>query len=314
MYKGLAFRSMHAHGRALNGLLPHAVDDVERYDVREGEVVAGVVLGYNFGDGHFHNEQLLAAVQERCDFAAGELRVVMIESQPAHVQRQHYRIYDAAEGLIEEGYVKVADMVERQPWLDGPARSRSRSPAPGTVRRTSTVSARAGDDRRSGSRMSEAIVVGSGPNGLVCAAMLARAGVKVTVLEAEQTIGGGTRSSELTLPGLLHDDCSAVHAMAVGAPSLNELGLERHGLQWCWPEVDLAHPLDGGSAGVMRALARGHRAGLGADGRTWERIFGSPVARVRRAERGHHAADPARAAAPAPAGALRPPGGDAGDA
>jgi hypothetical protein len=118
MYKGLAFRSMHAHGRALNGLLSHAVDDVESYDVREGEVVAGVVLGYNFGDGHFHNEQLLAAVQERCNFAAGELRVIMIESQPAHSQRQHYRIHDAAEGLIEEGYVKVADMVARQPWLD----------------------------------------------------------------------------------------------------------------------------------------------------------------------------------------------------
>jgi transmembrane protein DUF3556 len=117
MYKGLAFRSMHAHGRALNGLLPHAVDDIERYDVREGEVVAGVVLGYNFGDGHFHNEQLLKAVQERCNFAAGELRVVMIESQPAHSQRQHYRIHDAAEGLVEEGYVNVADMVERQPWL-----------------------------------------------------------------------------------------------------------------------------------------------------------------------------------------------------
>jgi hypothetical protein len=117
LYKGLAFRSMHAHGRALNGLLGRAVDDVERYDVREGEVLAGVVLGYNFGDGHFHNEQLLAAVQERCNYAAGELRVIMIESQPAHTQRQHYRIYDAAEGLLEEGYVEVAEMVGRQPWL-----------------------------------------------------------------------------------------------------------------------------------------------------------------------------------------------------
>jgi hypothetical protein len=109
---------MHAHGRALNGLLSHAVDDVESYDVREGEVVAGVVLGYNFGDGHFHNEQLLQAVQERCNFAEGDLRVIMIESQPAHVQRQHYRIYDAASGLVEEGYVQVADMVRSQPWLD----------------------------------------------------------------------------------------------------------------------------------------------------------------------------------------------------
>ena len=124
--------------------------------------------------------------------------------------------------------------------------------------------------------MSEAIVVGSGPNGLTCAAWLARAGVKVTVLEAQEKIGGGTGSSELTLPGLLHDDCSAVHVMAVGAPSLNELDLESHGLQWCWPEVDLAHPLDGGSAGVMVRSIAETGAGLGADGRTWQRVFGSP--------------------------------------
>jgi Transmembrane protein of unknown function (DUF3556) len=114
--KGLAFRAMHSHGRALNGLLPRAVDDIEAYHVREGELIAGVAVGWNFGDGHFHSEQLLAAVQERCRFTEGELRVVMIESQPAHVQRQHYRIHDAARGLIEEGYVQVADMVVRQPW------------------------------------------------------------------------------------------------------------------------------------------------------------------------------------------------------
>jgi hypothetical protein len=118
LYKGLAFRSMHSHGRALNGLLPHAVDDVEDYHVREGELIAGVVLGYNFGDGHFHNHQLLEAVQERCHFKEGEVRVIALESQPAGVQRQRYRIYDAATGLIEEGWVDVADMVERQPWLD----------------------------------------------------------------------------------------------------------------------------------------------------------------------------------------------------
>ncbi len=138
LYKGLAFRSMHSHGRALNALTARAVDDVEDYDVREGELVAGVVLGYNFGDGHFHDQRLLAAVQERCRFAPGELRVVTLESQPAQVQRQRYRIWDAAEGLVEEGYVDVAAMAARQPWLDeeGPAAfpvqcDRPRAVAPG---------------------------------------------------------------------------------------------------------------------------------------------------------------------------------------
>jgi hypothetical protein len=97
------------------------VDDVEAYDVREGEMVAGVVLGWNFGDGHLHNEQLLATVQERCGFAPGDLRVIVLESQPTHRQRQHYRIVDAATGPIEEGYVTVRDMVARQPWLDDEA-------------------------------------------------------------------------------------------------------------------------------------------------------------------------------------------------
>ncbi|MGC1853462.1 MAG: DUF3556 domain-containing protein [Solirubrobacterales bacterium] len=119
IYKGLAFRSMHSHGRALNGLVQRAVDDVEEYDVREGELVAGVVLGYNFGDGHFHDQRLLAAIQERCRFKSGEVRAVVLESQPAHVQCQRYRIFDAADGLVEEGWVNVADMAERQPWLDG---------------------------------------------------------------------------------------------------------------------------------------------------------------------------------------------------
>lgn len=119
LYKGLAFRSMHSHGRALNALAARAVDDVEDYRVREGELVAGVVLGYNFGDGHFHNQRLVEAVQERCHFAPGELRVVTLESQPAHRQRQRYRILDAATGVVEEGWVEVGEMVTRQPWLGG---------------------------------------------------------------------------------------------------------------------------------------------------------------------------------------------------
>ncbi|MFN8151354.1 MAG: DUF3556 domain-containing protein [Solirubrobacterales bacterium] len=117
--KGLAFRAMHSHGRALLGLLPHAVDDVEAYNVREGELISGVVNGWNFGDGHLHDKQLLDAVQELCGFEEGELRIVTLESQPAHIPRQHYRIYDAASGLIEEGWVNVVDMTTRNPWLGG---------------------------------------------------------------------------------------------------------------------------------------------------------------------------------------------------
>ena len=126
--------------------------------------------------------------------------------------------------------------------------------------------------------MSEAIVVGAGPNGLACAVELARNGVEVTVLEAEDRIGGGTRTSELTVPGLLHDDCSATHPMAVGSPFLRSLDLERHGLEWLWPEVDLAHPLDDGSAGVMVRSIERTAAGLGEDGPAWRRLFGSSSA------------------------------------
>jgi Transmembrane protein of unknown function (DUF3556) len=114
---GNTWRAMHHHGRALNGLLPRAVDEVDAYDIRDGETVAGPILGWNFGDGHLHDEQLLGAVQERCGFADGDLRVIVLESQPIQRQRQHYRIVDAASGLVEEGYIEVADMVERQPWL-----------------------------------------------------------------------------------------------------------------------------------------------------------------------------------------------------
>jgi phytoene dehydrogenase-like protein len=123
--------------------------------------------------------------------------------------------------------------------------------------------------------MSTAIVVGAGPNGLAAAAALAREGVQVTVLEAQDAIGGGTRTTELTLPGLLHDHCSAMHPMAVGSPFLQSLDLGRHGLEWLWPEVDLAHPLDDGSAGAMMRSVEATAEALGPrDGRRWQRLFG----------------------------------------
>jgi phytoene dehydrogenase-like protein len=126
--------------------------------------------------------------------------------------------------------------------------------------------------------LSDAIVVGSGPNGLACAVELARNGVDVTVLEAEETIGGGTRTSELTVPGLLHDDCSATHPMAAASPFLNSLDLGKHGLEWLLPEVGLAHPLDDGSAGVMLRSIEETARGLEEDGPAWLRAFRSSSA------------------------------------
>jgi phytoene dehydrogenase-like protein len=122
-----------------------------------------------------------------------------------------------------------------------------------------------------------AVVVGSGPNGLAGAVALAMRGVDVTVLEAADSIGGGTRTSELTVPGLLHDVCSAIHPFGIASPYLSSLPLADHGLVWRWPEVDLAHPLDDGTAAVMvRSIADTARD-LGADGKSWRRTFGPVV-------------------------------------
>ncbi|HEY8987216.1 MAG TPA: NAD(P)/FAD-dependent oxidoreductase [Streptomyces sp.] len=126
--------------------------------------------------------------------------------------------------------------------------------------------------------MSTATVVGAGPNGLAAAIALARADVQVTVLEAADEIGGGTRSGEAILPGLLHDHCSAVHPMAVGSPFLRELGLERHGLTWRLADIDCVHPLDGGTAGVLHRSVAETAEGLGVDGRRWRRLFDGPSA------------------------------------
>jgi len=101
------------------------------------------------------------------------------------------------------------------------------------------------------SSFNQAIVVGSGPNGLAAAVELARNGISVRVLEAQKTIGGGTRSGELTLPGFVHDLCSAVHPLGVASPFFRELPLAAHGLEWIQPPAPLAHPLDDGTAVML---------------------------------------------------------------
>ena len=124
-HKGFAFRAMHTHGRALFGMIPRLAgpDHETDYVLMDGELVAGVTLGWNFGDGHLHDEGLLAALHARCGFEPGEVRVMALESQPFGQPRQAYRLIDGATGVFEEGLVEVADMLERQPWdVDFPVR------------------------------------------------------------------------------------------------------------------------------------------------------------------------------------------------
>jgi phytoene dehydrogenase-like protein len=117
----------------------------------------------------------------------------------------------------------------------------------------------------------DAVVVGSGPNGLAAAIVLSRAGWSVLVLEAEPTIGGGCRSAEITLPGFVHDLCSAIHPLGAASPFLRAAGLERHGLSWIHPSAPLAHPLDDGSAVMLERSLVATCAGLGRDGAAyWE--------------------------------------------
>jgi len=124
----------------------------------------------------------------------------------------------------------------------------------------------------------DAVVVGSGPNGLAAAITLARAGCSVLVCEANAIIGGGARSAELTLPGFLHDVCSAVHPLAAGSPFFKTLPLERVGLEWIQPDIPLAHPLDDGLAACLYRDVDLTADQLPGDSRAYRRLM-KPLAR-----------------------------------
>lgn len=124
----------------------------------------------------------------------------------------------------------------------------------------------------------DAIVVGSGPNGLSAAITLAQAGRSVVVYEARETIGGGSRSMELTLPGFVHDVCSAIHPLGLGSPFLHTLPLEQYGLSWIHPTTPLAHPLDDGTAMLLERSIEATGATLGSDARAYQKLMTPLVA------------------------------------
>jgi len=128
----------------------------------------------------------------------------------------------------------------------------------------------------------DAVVVGSGPNGLAAAITIARAGRSVEVFEAAARPGGGTRSAELTLPGFIHDVCSSVHPLGVASPFMRSLDLEALGVDWVHPDAPLAHPLDDGRVAFLERSVDATAAGLGRDGRRWRLLMGPPARDVDR--------------------------------
>ena len=121
MQRVISWRTMHSQGRGLFSVLLKNLPDIDSRSVREGEFVCNSLIGFNFGDGHLHNEEMIAAVQREAAFEPGELVIVWVESQAWGSHVQHYKVIDAALGVVERGTWKVTDAVNEQPWLpNGP--------------------------------------------------------------------------------------------------------------------------------------------------------------------------------------------------
>ena len=188
---------------------------------------------------------------------------------------------------VGPGRVKVEhdDAVRAARRLQLPVREvvlASRGDVASRVTRASHGGAATGRRRRGLTAMRyDAVVVGAGPNGLAAAVTLARAGRSVLVVEASDRPGGGASSAELTLPGVIHDVCSAVHPLAAASPFLRALPLAEHGLEWAHPEIDLAHPLDDGTAALLSRSLSHTAASLGSDGDAWRSLVEPSITRWR---------------------------------
>ena len=224
---------------------------------------AGMILGWNFGDGHLNNQSLLDAIQPQCQFAPGELRVVMVESQPA------VRADDALEdrrrgggGVLEEGETQIEPMRAVQPYPTGEyaaAFGRGRAGARPSKRRRRAQRGEAEQEigKVEHDSVLDAVVVGSGPNGLAAAIALARAGARCAWSRARRDRRRHARA-ELTLPGFVHDVCSAVHPMGVLSPFFRDAAARGARSRLAAPRASVAHPMRGRPRRDALPLARAH--------------------------------------------------------
>ena len=247
VHKVQGWRAMHTHGRAHNGLIDRVTHGQDDISLMDGELVAGFALGWNFGEGHLHDVQLLRAIQARCGFAPGELRVINLESQPIHRQTQDYECTTRPPACWS-GDGQGPGHADRQPWpTDGPdypvydVESLLDVAGPGAR----TPCRRGHDLRRRGRQRTQR------PG---CSGHAGRGRARRHRDRSRRPLGGGAAVGEPTLPGLIHDDCSAFHPLAVGSAFAARARPRAAGLSWRWPEVQFATRWTTGGRGVWRSV------------------------------------------------------------